>query len=463
MSGQSQIRRPRLILIDSDILTNRDPSFEFAELVIQAAKRLRFRPALAVHSEFASEDNVKLGVPIARAFHVSDMSAWSLGCEGASKIRRDVSGKPVGGTSLQNTWERMSEKLQPPAQRPESMLGQWSNDLAKLLVAAKLRAGDHLIINGGDDFSLLAIANAFHQLDCPTVRIDVVFQSPILRSDPERDERARQFTIQVNDCIKFLEPHRVHFHATTDSLAKELRSLNLKGKVHAIPYPIRAAKVREYEDSLPIKIHLAGTRTVGQRPIEIATFLRTVEETYLRSGRCRVAMNAVDQSREAEFLATLSGNVREQYQAAANQCGSGSPIGNTKGWIEVAKGQLAQRDYSRWIHQANVAVFFQEPTRYANRCCVSLLDFLVRGIPVVVPDKTWLAEKVRAAGGHRSIGFIYQSVDEIPGLVRQFGRQRAELHARASEHAPRVAQNHSVLNTLKQMGIVDDHDLRRAA
>ena len=88
---------------------------------------------------------------------------------------------------------------------------------------------------------------------------------------------------------------------------------------------------------------------------------------------------------------------------------------------------------------------------------------LARGIPVIVPDHCWLANQVRLAGGHRSIGFIYQDRTEIPDLMRQFAKRRGEIQPRSKAHAATIAKLHDGKNSLLAMGIVPAEQRQYAA
>ena len=78
---------------------------------------------------------------------------------------------------------------------------------------------------------------------------------------------------------------------------------------------------------------------------------------------------------------------------------------------------------------------------------------LARGVPVIVPDRCWLADQVRLAGGHRSIGFIYQDRAEIPDLLTQLNRHRDAIRRRSLEHAAKIGRRHNGKNTLREMGL----------
>ena len=124
---------------------------------------------------------------------------------------------------------------------------------------------------------------------------------------------------------------------------------------------------------------------------------------------------------------------------------------------------LTTRDYHAWLDTADVGLFLYDPHRYVARCSGVLLEMFARGVPVIVPDGCWLADQVRAAGGHRSIGYIYQHRSEIPNLLEQFARHRVAMRDRSVEHAKKIRGRHHGKNTLIEMGLAPPQRNRKVA
>ncbi len=108
-----------------------------------------------------------------------------------------------------------------------------------------------------------------------------------------------------------------------------------------------------------------------------------------------------------------------------------SLAGDTGGPFEVMTSNLSTEAYHAWLDTADLGLFLYDPNRYVARCSGVLLEMFARGVPVIVPDRCWLADQLRLAGGHRSIGFIYQDRSEIPDLMRQFAKRRCDIQSRS--------------------------------
>jgi glycosyltransferase involved in cell wall biosynthesis len=172
---------------------------------------------------------------------------------------------------------------------------------------------------------------------------------------------------------------------------------------------------------------------------------------HLKNHRYQVSMQMPPQNWEPMIPTPLHGS----YHAALN--------GKTKSPLQILTSDLSTDDYHDWLDTADLGLFLYEPSRYKTRCSGVLLEMLGRGVPVIVPDGCWLADQVRKAGGHRSIGFIYQDRSEIPDLMRQFTKHRDDMTARASAHAKHLLREHDAVNTLRVMGLIPDQPRRDAA
>ena len=131
--------------------------------------------------------------------------------------------------------------------------------------------------------------------------------------------------------------------------------------------------------------------------------------------------------------------------------------------LEVITRHLNTESYHRWLSSADLGLFLYDPKRYEARCSGVLLELLARGVPVIVPDDCWLASQVRLAGGHRSIGFIYQDRSEIPDLMRQFANRRPEIQTRAMAYSETIRERHLGRNSLLAMGVLPADKQRLAA
>ncbi len=230
-----------------------------------------------------------------------------------------------------------------------------------------------------------------------------------------------------------------------------MRQADLRRPVTTIPYPTRRCDIRQPSGSRP-KVVLAGLPRREKGRGVMRQVLAAVEHKLLRPNRFQFSMHLPADRWQSMIPQTLHQAVERAASEPAND-----------GSLEVMFAHLSTDQYHRWLDTADVGLFLYQPDRYVARCSGVLLELMARGIPVIVPDNCWLSDQVRAAGGHRSIGLIYQNPAEIPDLLEQFARQRNEINQRAQHHARLIAARHDATNTLRTMGLVDFFAARRAA
>lgn len=443
---------PRMILVDDNIRDIGGHYYELATLLLVGAEQLGYRPVLATHASFDDHQAVPAQWSLHPTFHTRRLVRWSLGVDGSSQYYRDRWGKTTGGTGLQNLWATLTDQLSPPAKRPKPMLRQWAADLAQLLAEIQANSDDTLLVSTGDDFAMLALANALRQAAIKPMRIDVIFHFALYeRGQVDRGSRLRQLGHQIRASVEALRPHDVHIHATTASLAAQLRETECGVRINSIPYPTRPRRVVSGAGSPPLKAVLAGLPRAEKGRGAIAELLSGIDQTLLRSGQFRMSM----QMPAERWQAMVPSSLHTNYERAAR--------GDAGGPFEVMTSNLSTKAYHAWLDTADLGLFLYDPQRYVARCSGVLLELLARGVPVIVPDECWLADQLRLAGGHRSIGFIYQDRSEIPDLMRQFAKRRGEMQPRSIKYAATIANRHDGRNTLLQMGIQPTDLKERAA
>jgi hypothetical protein len=333
------------------------------------------------------------------------------------------------------------------------MLRQWADDLAELLTLLKPSPSDSLLINTGDDFAMLALAAAMRRCDVPPIRMDVIFHFALYeKPQSDRKERLRQIGRQIESAAGMLAPHQVHLHATTPNLASQFRDTEFRCPIRAIPYPTRPRPINEKSSGEPLKAVLAGLPRPEKGKAAIFKLLSDIERPLLRTRQFRLSM----QMRSKRWKGLIPQSLHGDFQRAA--------AGSTIEPLEIMINNLSTQQYHGWLDTADVGLFLYDPDRYVARCSGVLLEMLVRGVPVIVPNGCWLADQVRLAGGDGSIGFIYKDRSEILDRMSQFARDHDQIRKRSSEYAATIVKRHSGKNTLLEMGLPSlEHPKRKVA
>lgn len=456
--------RPRLFLVDDNIRDVGGHFFELAMLLAGGAHTLGFDPVLATNQRFNDFSSVPDHIRCDGVFRPRRMVRWSLGVDGNSCTRRDFDGAPRGDRFWLRAKTRLSDSMAPPSKRPQTMIRQWSDDLLAWLKSNQPTRNDSILINTGDDFVMLALANALRRYDCQhRLTFDVIFHFALYHSTADDTPRASLFGQQVNDCIAQCAPHTIRLHATTDALAGQMRASGIRHSIGSIPYPtrprsIKASSGKSSSGSLssgnpssgqvPLRIVLAGLPRAEKGREAIHDFLAAVDQPLLQTARYRVSMQMP--ASKSRWQPMIPKSMHDQYVSAMQ-----TSADDSAGPFEVMTENLTTAQYHAWLDSADVGLFLYDPERYVARCSGVLLEMMVRGVPVIVPDQCYLSDEVMAAGGDGSIGYIYRRRDEVPGLMLRLLRDLPDLCERCHKHAKRVAAKHDGANTLRMIGLAN--------
>ncbi len=442
----------RLLFVDDNIRTFDGHYIELATLLCQGAEQLGFVTELATHAEFHQTPGSQ--VRWSSAFTTPRMLGWSLGVDGLSRVRRDADGRPCGDSSWRNTLQRMYDQCVPLDRRPQNLIEKWSHELSNWLSQVQANRDDRLVLNTSDDFQLLGLTKALLVLGDATPRnVHLIFHFAIIDDQTDPD-RPRQLGIQVGRALKDLaaqhpSPPEMHLHATTAPLRDQLRSVGINATL--IPYPTRFRRPVAYSDSDPaqaLNLLLGGWPRREKGTKSIARLLSSIEHPLLRQRRYRISMQAMLKKWRKIVPSTLHPDCR----LCSNLVATLDPVA-TRHLLNIITSSISPQDYQSWLDTADVGLFLYDPRRYVARCSSVLLEFMIRGIPVIVPDRSWLADQVREAGAIANIGDIYQSVDDIPKILEAIADDYASLRHGSRQYAGVIAKRHHPTATLVSMGI----------
>lgn len=437
----STVSRPKFIIADDNICDTGGHYFELASLLLEGAGELGYDGILATNTRFEEDVDPSPPFQLLPAFATRRMVHWSLGVDGHSRYQRDLDAKSIGGNPFANASINLIDSFR-PKRRPQLMLGKWAEGMVRVLGEIQPRTVDRVLINTGDDFAMLALAAALKRCALPPLRIDVIFHFALYEQHKTDTRRLEQLGRQCRRAIELMAPHEIRLHATTTNLAAQMRSAGLS--VTAIPYPTRPRGIqpaRAASPSEPCRVVLAGLPRAEKGKAVIGDVLAAIENPHLRSGRYQLSMQMPTRRWRSMIPATLQSDFERALAGSKHEA------------VEVMTNNLTPSDYHAWLDTAGVGLFLYNPDRYVARCSGVLLEMLVRGVPVIVPEGCWLADQVQLAGGDGSIGYIYQRRNEIPDILHRFNEDRDPICQRSLDYAKAITARHCGRNTLLEMGL----------
>lgn len=423
-------------MIDDNIQGPSGHYLELAQLLARAAQNIGVPSVLATHHSFQPDETTRQLAEVYPLFKTNNMVRWSLGVIGSSFYPRDLKGKNQGTSSFNLLTQKIKESFRHPSRRPSKMLAQWKESFHRLLEIIKLSKDDILLLNTADDFTLLALAGALKDRDLQTIQCHAIFH--FATSDEStitgktRNEHMRR---QLSNIFNSFAKHQISIHATTEELAREIDLVMPHDQTNAIPYPTRYCQLADGVMQNPCRAMLAGMPREEKGKYFIHQFLQGLEREQL-----------IDSSKYQPSLQLHKKNWRSIVPTSLHsKCQAGT--------INLVTDHLSMPEYQEWLNGSGIGIFLYDPIRYQVRCSGVLLEMLCRGVPVVVPDHSWLAQQVQKAGGHGSVGYIYQNGKEIPSLMKQFLNEREAITNRSRDFAKEMMASHSPDRTLGQMGL----------
>lgn len=446
----------RLLLFDDNIRGPGGHYLELATLLAQGAVQQGYKPTLVTNRDYTETTLPEVGCPVVPVFRQRRLVRWSLGVDGASETLRDPSGRPESRSSFAQIKQRFRDRLARPDRHPKRMLREYAEDIVTVWRQLKVSSEDVLLFNTSDDFSLLGLAQAIELAgEIDPLNIHALFHFAI--HDHKSANGLPIFGTQVNQTVDRLRPHRIHLHATTDPLMRQMRLSGVESPVRSIPYPTRTREVSHADSaSGRIKIVLAGLPRAEKGRSAMVDLLDKFSDPLLRETKFCMSM----QMPVKRWKRMVPSQLHSPYEAALERpLNLNRQSGNTEP-LEILTSNLDTATYHRWLDTADIGLFLYEPNRYVARCSGVLLEMLNRGIPVLVPDQCWLAEFVRQMSGDQPCGLIYTDRSQVPDRIRQMARDHARFRNSAIAVAKLVAKQHSGQSSIQAMEIECSDQLR---
>ena len=451
-SSRQGTSAPRMLLIDENVRGAGGHYLELATLLMDGATELGYRTTLATNESFSCNDVRAAEHDILPVLRTRRMNYWSLGVDGKSRARRDLTGRPIEGRTIDRWRHQISDSLSRKQRNPKGMVCRWAEDFVSLIDHWRPRPQDRILINTTDDFVMLGLANALQNIQTSDpLNIDAIFHFAAFASN-RITRRAKEFGLQVNDAKRASLPHRVSLFATTPSLAEQLRAVGID--VDPVPYPTRSRRPviksstsplgRGKEGNIPLKILMAGMPRAEKGRDQIPKLLSLIHQPYLVDNIFQVSM----QVRPNAWKRLIPTQLHDAYHAAINEKQPGSD-----GSLEIVSSDLPGPEYHSWLGTADVGLFLYDAERYVARCSGVLLEMMVAGVPVIVPAKCWLDDQLELAGGDGSVGFRYRSIDEIPRLLGRIRADYSGLRKRSAAYAGVMSERHTGANTMRHMRV----------
>lgn len=441
---------PRAIVIDDNTSVKNGHYVELASLLLHAAATAGYRPILAGHRNFLGSEALPQKCEIFPAFRTRRMTRWSCGFDGQSKFSRNLAAQPLRVTLSTRCHMAKDEWLTRHQWRPSEMLKCWSDGLIEVVEALQPSAEDLLIFQTADDFMMLAMARALSQRTLsqrtlPRLQIKAIFHYSVYGAKDEPQAARKQFDQQLNHALERLSSHQVDLFATTEGLAGQMNSGALIQQAQPIAYPIRLPATDRVPAKGPPRLVIGGVHRIEQGRGTLGDFLESIFEKHIASGDFALTLRLCPKTWRRIIPRSLHEHFQSAFELQERRLAMGpAAIGalSQKPHIEIQPMALPESQYYEMLESADLGVLLYDADRYQVRCSGILLEFLSRGIPVLVAENSWLANRVQYYGEPDPVGYVYNKAPDFDGVLTRFLIDRPAMTQAAQRAAGIVKADH---------------------
>ena len=452
------MKPPRFILFDDNVRGIGGHYFELMSVLATEAQTQGWTPVAVTHRDLPTDQRPEGCETVHRVFRTHRLLDASLGVDGRGGVPRDANGRPVD----RDRWarRRLRAAVTRRERRPDTMFATYRQDVRDALTLLNLGPGDRCVFQTGDDFSLLALLAALRDMDghfdqgCSVQvpqRVDVIVHFALVeRSTRQPGKVLRDIGRQLTPPI-LRSGIDLRIHATTPRLAQQWKRTGIPAIIDEIHYPVRQTAVgRTRTDDIDAAgnvrhLVMAGMPRAEKGRRGIAPLLQSLTPD-LEAGRLRLSMQASQRVARRVLPRSLR-------TLARVHCSENMPDLLDPAWrgVRFIDGHLSADDYARWLSASDLAVFLYEPDRYEARASGVLLEMMIRGVPVVVPDHCYLSDVVRKRIADPSHRLIYRDRSQLIDAIRRFASHRHTLTAAAGRAAAGIRMAHHARNVFDRL------------
>ena len=378
----------RFLLVDQSIRDGTGHFLELASVILSAAEKQGFEPWLVTNETFLGGGSVKSSWTVRPVLTHHKMQRWSMTPYGHSRVARDRNGRPAGN-GLLSALQFFKDRLH--RVRPEVMLDQFATELATVLTEFCPTQNDQILFATCDDFCALAVAEAFRRADLrQSVDLHILSHANFLEQREcewaGKVWKSPNFSRQIALTLTNLQPHRVHFWATTNELARQLNWIAGAQLWSPVCYPVRNSLCPKIRDTKsPRRIFLGGAVRSEKGLSQISQIVDQLWTSHLQTGRWQIAMQVPKNLQSYVLPKSLRSRLPEWREQ-----GDQAPV-------ILASGHLDPESYAEMIRTADAGLFLYDGRRYYTRCSGVLVEMLSCGVPVIVPAASWLSRQLAPA------------------------------------------------------------------
>jgi hypothetical protein len=409
---------PRFILLDQSLKKAGGHHFDYALQVLRAAAELGCAPVLISHKRFRGHASLPRDCLVLPMFRHDTYNEYSIFFGTRHRFASTSGAGPRGGSQpVLARWRALLRRTRYGLYElryrngPQRRVREFSDDCRTAFDRLGLQAGDVVFLPTVSELDLEGLAR-FLQSEPASREVDwhVQFHFSIFHGrEPDYPQQAEKFAWlrqHLTDTLARIGGHRLHFHNTTDVLARQYNRLGI-ARFDPLPYPIdevfHTQRIQQRDTSRPLRITCAG----GVRPEKglkgLEDLARQLWSHCLDQGSAQLVVQ-VKRGR-------LTGRPRHPIplpRATRDSQRTHLPQEECRDPVVYIRHPLGTDDYTELVRRADIGLFLYDSVLYYSRRAGVLGEMLAAGVPVVVPAGCWLAEQVAEPNYRHAAGLVAQ-------------------------------------------------------
>ena len=375
----------RLIVIDHSLKAAGGHHFDYALRVVSAAESMGLQTVLATHRAFQGHAALPTNCRLRPVFRHTTYSRFTM--FQSSQRRRSFRDKGRFNQVDDEAQEQgMSRRLWNAGRQRH--IQRFARDCQALLRQESLESGDHVFLPTISELDLLGLSR-FLQTHDETCRAIWHLQfhfgflhgwEPDHKSQHDRLEMTRSY---FSTAMKPLLGHQVYCYNTSEGLAQQYNQLKV-AEFQPLSYPINPAlkkRVWKSTDGRPLRVTVAGAVRPEKGQQALAGIVADLWHEYLRPGRVQLVV----QTKHSRWTGRPRLSVPIPHDGMSTD--RAAPI-------VYVPHPLDMPHYEQLIRETDIGLLLYDPHRYSVRRAGILCEYLMAGVPSVVPAGCWLGDQI---------------------------------------------------------------------
>lgn len=406
----------KFILIDPSLVNHLGHHHEYARHVLEAAAAVGYEPVLACNRRFRFQETSELRVVPTYSYTHSLHLAAPVWYRAYLRIRKGFNGPPPEGTlpdsDAYSSWWRPirdwgREVFASTVDRERERL--FAKGTGTLLRRSSVQQGDILFVPNASSIEL----NGLRRVIAREVRYQKLnWHLLFRRSDLGLPMRHAEEAVTDSPSLarahagvaRSLDSDRLHFYADTDELAEESKMI-YKRPLVCLPIPHTKPPLPESaSEHQPLRILYVGDARFEKGYHHLPSIVDDLWDDYIRPGKVEFVI-------QSHGYTPLTGDqqineAREQLkQFPADKVRLiHEPLDSSGYWSLLKSGSIFLLPYNR--------------ESYESRSSGVAIEALALGLPIVVPQGTWMARQL-AGLGEAAPGIAYSGIPEAAAALRK--------------------------------------------